>query len=224
VLTANATNPINQAISASNASATAACGFFHNATPPLQSGLASGVSVLVSGPSAIGLWTNGLIASAGASAAIAQLATATGVRVVTSPLSLEPEIHLSGTAQLSSGTAAVTLAPDAPGVVFHAEEAPYRVLLTPTAACNGLAVTRKDADGFVVTELAGGRSDATFDWFVVALRRAAPGSAERAMLPEALPTASDGLSTDGRLTRSDRGEVPSGPRNLRKSYGYFWGR
>lgn len=173
---------------------------------PVPPGLTSGVGVLVSGPSAIGLWTNGLIASAGASAAIAQLATATGVRVVTSPLSLEPEIHLSGTAQLSSGTAAVTLAPDAPGVVFHAEEAPYRVLLTPTAACNGLAVTRKDADGFVVTELAGGRSDATFDWFVVALRRATPGSAERAMLPEALPTASDGLSTDGRLTRSDRGK------------------
>ncbi len=187
VLTANATNPVNQAVSARNASQTAACGFFQNTAPPLQSGITSGLAVLVSGSSAIGLWTNGLIASAGSSAAITHLATAAGPRVATSPLSLEPEIHLSGTARLSSGTATVTLDPDAAGVVFHGDEAPFRVLLTPTAACNGLAVTAKHADGFVVEELAGGRSDATFDWFLVAHRRASPGSAERAVLPDALP-------------------------------------
>jgi hypothetical protein len=188
LLTANATNPNNQAISASNASQTAACGFFHNSAAPLQSGIVSGVFALVSGPTAIGLYTNGLIASAGSSAAVAQLPTASGTRVVTSPLSFEPEIHLSGTAQLSSGTATVTLHPDAAGVVFHGDEAPFRVLLTPTAACNGLAVTRKDQGAFVVQELADGRSDATFDWFLVAHRRADLGSADRAMLPDQLPT------------------------------------
>jgi len=187
VLTVNAMNPNNQAIFASNASQTSACGFFRNSTAPV-SNVISGVGALVSGPGAVGLWTNGLIASAGSYAAITHLPTATGSRVVTSPLSLEPEIHLSGTAQLSSGTAAVALHPDAADVVFHGDEAPIRVLLTPTAACNGLAVTRKDADGFVVEELAGGRSDATFDWFLVAHRRADLGSADRAMLPDQLPT------------------------------------
>jgi hypothetical protein len=186
VLTANATNPSNQAISASNASPTAACGFFRNPTAPLQSGLVSGVGVQVAA-GAIGLWTNGLIASAGSSAAVTVLPTAAGSRVVTSPLSLEPEIHLSGTAQLSSGTATVALDPDAAGIVFHGDDAPFRVLLTPTAACNGLAVTRKDAGSFVVQELAAGRSDATFDWFLVAHRRADAGSPDRAVLPAQLP-------------------------------------
>ena len=192
LLTVNATNPINQAINAANVSQTAACGVFRNNAAPLSSGVASGVAAFVSGPSAVGLYTNGLIASAGSSAAVTHLPTPTGSRVVTSPLSLEPEIHLSGTAQLSSGTATVTLHPDAAGVVFHADEAPFRVLLTPTAPCNGLAVTRKDPTAFVVRELAGGHSDATFDWFLIAHRRAALGSADRAVLPDALPTAPAG--------------------------------
>jgi hypothetical protein len=186
--TVNATNPTNQAIAARNASPTAACGFFVNSEPPLSPGVVSGIGILVARPSAIGLWTNGVIASAGSTAAIAHLATAAGPRPVTSPLALDPEIHLSGTARLSGGTARVTLHADAAGAVFHDDDTPYRVLLTPTAICNGLAVTQKDQDGFMVEELAGGRSDASFDWFVVAHRRAAPDSAERASLPTLLPT------------------------------------
>jgi hypothetical protein len=187
LLTVNATNPGNQAISATSVSPTAACGFFRNTTPPLTGGLVSGVGVLVSGPSSIGLWTNGLIASAGSTAAIAHLPTVEGTRAVTSPLSLEPEIHLSGTAQLSEGSATVALHPEAVGMVFHGDEAPYRVLLTPTGACNGLAVARKDTDGFVVEELGGGRSAATFDWFLIAHRRESLDSPDRALLPEVPP-------------------------------------
>ncbi|GAA2143732.1 hypothetical protein [Actinomadura napierensis] len=186
-LTVNAAGPNPQAINATNASRTAACAFFRNTAPPLSDGLVSGLGVVVTSASAVGLWTNGLIASAGGTAAIAHLPTAQGARAVTSPLSLDPEIHLSGTGQLSDGTATVALHPDAAGVIFHGDEAPYRVLLTPTRTCNGLAVTRKDADGFTVEELAGGRSAATFDWFLVAHRRESPDSPERALLPEITP-------------------------------------
>lgn len=189
VLTVNAPNPVNQAISATSASPTAACAFFRNPTPPMTQGLVSGIGVLVASPTAIGLWTNGVIASAGSTAAIAHLPTAEGIRAVTSPLSLEPEIHLSGTARLAEGTATVSLDPDAVGMVFHGDETPYRVLLTPTGQCNGLAVTRKDADGFVVTELAEGRSDVTFDWFLVAHRRSALDAPDRAVLPDIRPPA-----------------------------------
>ena len=42
-----------------------------------------------------------------------------------------------------------------------------RVIITPTAACNGLYVAEKTGEGFLVKELMNGTSDATFDWMSI---------------------------------------------------------
>jgi len=47
---------------------------------------------------------------------------------------------------------------------IFAEPQAVRVIITPTAACNGIYVAQKTAEGFIVRELLNGKSSATFDW------------------------------------------------------------
>jgi hypothetical protein len=114
--------------------------------------------------------------------------------VASSPLSVEPELHLSGSGRLAEGRAEIAwdLGLDLADLVHHTADAPYRVLLTPTAQCNGLAVTHKADGSFTVEELGAGRSDATFDWLLIAHLRTAPGSPDRATLPAYLPSGPQG--------------------------------
>ena len=48
---------------------------------------------------------------------------------------------------------------------------PYRVFLTPNGNCRGLYVARKTASIFEVRELAGGRSNVSFDYRIIARRK-----------------------------------------------------
>ena len=71
--------------------------------------------------------------------------------------------QLSGQARLVEGRATVQFLDHA---TLTADEQSYRVMLTPTELCAGLAVTQKSGNRFVVQELSDGKSNASFDWFV----------------------------------------------------------
>jgi hypothetical protein len=74
----------------------------------------------------------------------------------------------SGQARLTDGRVIVQFLDDAlASTNGAADEQSYFVLLTPTEQCAGLAVTQKNRDSFVVEELAHGKSDAAFDWFIL---------------------------------------------------------
>ena len=112
--------------------------------------------------------TNGIIKSASGLTATTMLETSEGPRPATSPLVLDAKVHLSGSGKLQSGRAKVPFGAEGDLI---ASDAPYVVLLTPTDQCNGVCVVQKHAEGFAVQELAGGTSDATFDWLVIAPKR-----------------------------------------------------
>jgi len=164
--------------------------YLQNYNAAKQSPAGGGLAVYVP-PGTVGLWTTGTIVTGRGSAPLTALPTSTGERVASSPLTLEPELHLSGSARLTAGKAVISWAADLAEILHHTAEAPYRVLLTPTGQCRGLAVTGKRADGFEVEELCEGRSDATFDWLLIAHVRTAPGSPDRATLPVRLPSGTE---------------------------------
>jgi len=74
-----------------------------------------------------------------------------------------------GSAQLSAGSATVTLEPDFAQTVNTGME--YHVFLTPNGDCKGLYVSQTTAGSFEVHELGGGSSNVSFDYRIVALRK-----------------------------------------------------
>jgi hypothetical protein len=83
-----------------------------------------------------------------------------------------PEIWFEdfGSSKLSNGAARVDLDPVFLETVTINEQHPMKVFITLTSDCNGVFV-EKGRDHFVVRELAGGKSNASFDWRMVAKRR-----------------------------------------------------
>lgn len=73
-----------------------------------------------------------------------------------------------GSGKLTNGTAAITLDPLFAQTVNTTD---YHVFLTPRADCEGLYVGNATDTGFEVHELHSGRSNASFDYRIVALRR-----------------------------------------------------
>lgn len=168
-----------------NNSGTQPAGLFQN----LIAGAGGGVVSRVAGGAAdFGFNTNGRYGSSSGHAPLTHLETSNGHRVVTSPLSLEPEVQVSGSAALSGGRAVIELSPEVADMVHHSDGHPYRVLITPAAQCNGMAVVSREPGRFVVEELAGGTSDAAFDWLLIARRPESLGANAVAALPDALPT------------------------------------
>jgi hypothetical protein len=145
----------------------------------------SGVVAGVLSPNDWGFSTNGRIA--GESVAVSHVETRNGHRVVTSPIVLMPEVHVSGRARLEGGRATVELDPEVADMLVHDGDEPYRVLVTPTTRCNGLAVTSKQAQSFTVEELLDGSSDAELDWLLIGRKRRELGSSEADVLPDSLP-------------------------------------
>jgi hypothetical protein len=107
--------------------------------------------------------------------------------VITALAALEPELHFSGEGRLAQGRAEIVFHDDAADAIHHSEAHAYRVQLTPTGQCGGLAVVAKSETGFIVEELGGGQGDAGFDWFVVARRPKDHLDRTPHVLPEALP-------------------------------------
>lgn len=148
-----------------------------------------GLYVKVAGAEINGIYTNGRMGSGSGSSLFTHLPTRNGHRVVTSPLSLESEVHLSGSATLTKGKAIVTLSQEAQDIIFHTDQHPYRIQVTPLGQCCGLAVTAKSKDHFVVEELLNGESNVGFDWFIIARKPHELNSTRFFEMPEKLPEA-----------------------------------
>jgi hypothetical protein len=151
----------------------------------------TGVVSMVASKWDTGFATNGYYSTVSGNAMITHLETSSGHRVVTSPLVLDAEVHVSGNARLEAGRAFVQLGRDEVSVVVHGDEHTYLVLVTPTTQCAGLVVAEKSPTGFVVEELGGGSSDAAFDWLLISRKPAGLGATVGAKLPEALPTVAE---------------------------------
>jgi hypothetical protein len=93
--------------------------------------------------------------------------TSTGARVDTySPQITEPSLEDFGEAQLDNGIATVRLDPRFASAMDTTTR--YFVTVTPEGDCRGLYVAQRDAAGFVVRELQGGRSSIAFTYRIVA--------------------------------------------------------
>ena len=75
-----------------------------------------------------------------------------------------------GTAQLVNGHAHITLDPTLSRNILVNEAHPLRVFVQLRGDCKGVFVSNETADGFDVTELQGGDSNASFHWTVTANR------------------------------------------------------
>jgi hypothetical protein len=169
-----------------NTSQTAPTAWFQNRSG--RSGnYVTGVVGWVAQGSDTGLYTNGRIGYGSGMAALTHLPTRHGHRVVTSPLVVEAELHISGSGRLENGRAQVTFDEEIADLVHFTGHAPYRVLLTPTAQCAGLVVVAKAAGHFVIEEAGHGQSDASFDWMVITRQRAAGEASVAMQLPAELP-------------------------------------
>jgi hypothetical protein len=122
-----------------------------------------GAQVTVNG----NLHVNGNITKTGAGEVVVMR---DGDRTIQYSVSIGPEIgtYVRGTARLANGEAVIEL-PDHFAAVT-AEEG-LTVQLTLLDECNGLRVVEKSPQRIVVKELAGGTSDARFDYLVQGLRK-----------------------------------------------------
>lgn len=93
-----------------------------------------------------------------------------GDRFVSANLSTRPTVVQRGTGRLAGGQTRVNLAPALMARMATAEASGFNVRLTATAECNGLYVSEKGANYFVVTESDEGSSEATFNWEVAVSR------------------------------------------------------
>jgi hypothetical protein len=112
-----------------------------------------------------GFGTNGTISSNCGSSMFTSFKGSKGTTMLTSPLSTKVEIQFSGQGKLTGGKQEVVFDNNMSELIA---EQTYKVLLTPTEECNGLIVVKKSDNGFTVTELGKGTSNATFDWFLIA--------------------------------------------------------
>ena len=74
-----------------------------------------------------------------------------------------------GSGELTAGRTQISLDPTFASTI--ATEENYHVFLTPNGDCKGLYVASRTASGFEVRELAGGASNVSFDYRIVAKRR-----------------------------------------------------
>jgi hypothetical protein len=79
------------------------------------------------------------------------------------------EFVFSGSGTLENGVANILFDRVTRDIIDPSE--PLKVSVTLTGPANGIYVSEKDGDGFVVEELQEGESSATFDWVVIAQRR-----------------------------------------------------
>jgi hypothetical protein len=137
--------------------------------------------------------------------------TDTGEVEVFAQMSPKVEITFSGEGQLMNGVAGIVFPQEIRNIISGGT--PIRVSVTLTGDAKGVYVTDKSIQGFMVRELQGGTSNATFDWFVVARRKGyddpAPGEvfvppAEETPVPEDIVIVDS--DTDG-LPDSEEGTI-----------------
>jgi hypothetical protein len=94
-----------------------------------------------------------------------------GERAMYSDESTELWFTDRGSGELANGEAVIDLDPMFRETVTIDGDHPMIVRVTATDECNGMYVAEKASDHFVVKELMGGRSNATFDWEASGKRR-----------------------------------------------------
>lgn len=120
--------------------------------------------------SSFGVYYQGGISGTGLMSSIVR--TDSGPRLIYASQSTEPWVEDYGEGRLKNGYARITLDPIYLQTVAVDADHPFHVFVTPigTSALNGIRVI-KDTTGFRVQELNGGKSNATFDWRIVAKRK-----------------------------------------------------
>ncbi len=91
-------------------------------------------------------------------------------RILFSPEAPEVLFEDYGTAQLVNGIANVQIDPLLSSIIYISEKHPLKVFIQLEGECNGVFVTDKSVNGFIVKELANGRSNVSFSWHIVANR------------------------------------------------------
>jgi hypothetical protein len=81
------------------------------------------------------------------------------------PKATTQTIEDSGSGAIANGAGIVRLDPAFAQLI---DQGGYQVFLTPDGDCNGLYVAQKNASGFAVRELRGGRSTLAFDYRIIA--------------------------------------------------------
>jgi hypothetical protein len=104
--------------------------------------------------------------------------TSAGLARAHSVSSPQAEFSFSGSARLSAGETTVSFASAWQECISGA--AAYRVLITPTEMCNGIACVEKTPTGFKAKELMNGTGSASFDWMVRGVKKGS--STERILL------------------------------------------
>ena len=110
-----------------------------------------------------GLYVRGYIYATGG--VRTSVATNTGNVLASAVTSPSAKFLISGSGDLNNGMASVAF--DPVFVETVPSDAELRVLITPTADCNGLYLASKSRNGFVARELQGGKSNASFDWIAI---------------------------------------------------------
>ncbi|MEZ4858329.1 MAG: hypothetical protein R2781_05920 [Flavobacteriaceae bacterium] len=76
-----------------------------------------------------------------------------------------------GTGQLTNGVASIKIDPNFTNNIIVDENHPLKVFIQLEGDCNGVYVTQKTSEGFLVKELQNGNSNASFSWHIVANRK-----------------------------------------------------
>jgi len=103
---------------------------------------------------------------------ITKVATAGGTKPLYAIQSEKTELILSGSAQLVNGVAIVSFDENIQGIIDSGK--PIKVSVTLNGPANGVYVSEKNSQGFIVEELQEGESNVWFDWVVIASRRDGP--------------------------------------------------
>ena len=109
-----------------------------------------------------------------------------------------------GSGQLTKGKTRIDLDPIFLQTVTINDQHPMKVFITLTGNANGVYV-RKGYDHFIVRELAGGKSNATFDYRIVAKRQ----GVENVRLEPFQDVQEDVLSEAGQALRERTPRVPN---------------
>jgi len=150
---------------------------------------ATGIAVFaaVPNPSYTGIYNEGTYVGAGPITSVVK--TTSGARQLFGPAASEAWCVEVGEGRLRDGRSRVDLDPRFLETVTVDDEYPLKVFVTLTGAepANPVRVI-KDRTGFVVEELLGGSSSATFDFFVMAKRAGSEGKRlEQYDVPEHMP-------------------------------------
>lgn len=91
-------------------------------------------------------------------------------KILFAPESPEITFTDSGVGKLINGRAEIKIDPILSKNIFVDEKHPLKVFIQLEGDCNGVYVTEKSANGFVVKELQAGRSNVSFSWQLIANR------------------------------------------------------